>query len=168
MNPADKVFAKPDSGIFGVDYRIRMRTKKRKIFFIFVCPDRPISFFFDDNFPINGRYKTVKKIGRSGLLPAGAIFTGEAAHSKGIDELARKELGLPTKVAKNFIPGNFASKQIEARTRERLERARDPEWSVALGLCVLGLMGPGEESLGIRVAKRTKSGIIKFLRQFLP
>src|SRR3989338_1251881 len=125
-----------------------------------------ISARFSDIFELIDTH--LKKIGRSGLLPAGVIFTGEAAHSKGIEELARKELGLPAKVAKNFIPGNLAGKPTDARVRERLDRARDPEWSVALGLCVLGLMGPGEESLGLRVAKRTKSGVIKFLRQFLP
>ncbi len=122
----------------------------------------------------------LKKIGRSGLLPAGVVFTGEGSHVKGVDDLARKELGLPARLAKNFLPSFLEpsfSQNIDPRgqgnkqmlrAKERLERVRDPEWSVALGLTVLGFSGEPEESLGIRVAKRTKSGVINFLRQFLP
>src|SRR3989344_1595202 len=118
----------------------------------------------------------LKKIGRSGLLPAGIIFTGEGAHTRGLEDLARKQLGLPTRIARNSIPeeliavgsGEEGTNKTTARSRERLERARNPEWSTVLGLAVLGMSNSPEESLGIRVAKRTKAGFVNFLRQFLP
>src|SRR3989344_118207 len=113
----------------------------------------------------------LKKIGRSGLLPAGIIFTGEGAHMRGLEELARKELSLPARVGRNIIPeeltvmglGNDGGSKSSVRARERLERARDPEWSTVMGLCLLGMSRAPEESLGIRVAKRTKSSLISFL-----
>lgn len=114
----------------------------------------------------------LKKIGRSGLLPAGIIFTGEGAHVPGLEALAKKQLSLPARVSKNNIPNELSTdlgeSKIGQKIKERMERARDPEWSVVLGLAILGMSKGPEESLGIRVAKRTKSGIVNFLRQFLP
>ena len=40
--------------------------------------------------------------------------------------------------------------------------------SVALGLIMFGMSAGPDESLGLRVAKKTKSSILSFLRQFLP
>jgi cell division protein FtsA len=116
----------------------------------------------------------LKKIGRSGLLPAGITFTGGGAHTRGIEELARKQLGLPAKIG-HAIFGE-SKRELDSgrgrdglRNRERAERAREAEWTTAIGLCMLGLsFGEPEESLGLRVAKRTKSGLISFIRQFLP
>ncbi|MEK7535811.1 MAG: cell division protein FtsA [Patescibacteria group bacterium] len=118
----------------------------------------------------------LKKIGRSGLLPAGIIFTGEGSRVYGLEELAKRELGLPARIARNSIPEHLSASGLSAdresksasRARERLERARDGEWSAVLGLCVLGMSRAPEESLGIRVAKQTKSTILGFLKQFLP
>ncbi|HEY4493752.1 MAG TPA: cell division protein FtsA [Candidatus Paceibacterota bacterium] len=118
----------------------------------------------------------LKKIGRSGLLPAGVVFTGEGAHTKGLENLGRRQLGLPVKIARNSIPDELtavgtdegASGKNIARMRERLEKARGPEWSTALGLCVLGMSAAPEESLGIRMARKTKNSLMGFLKQFLP
>lgn len=44
--------------------------------------------------------KELKKISRSGLLPAGAVFTGGGARLPGVVELAKKRLRLPARVGK--------------------------------------------------------------------
>ncbi len=116
----------------------------------------------------------LKKIGRSGLLPAGIIFTGGGSATRGIEDLARKQLGLPAKIARN----TFSESKRDTdgtrgrdglRNRERADRARDPEWAPAIGLCMLGLsFGEPEESLGLRVVKKTKKSLTSFIRQFLP
>jgi len=116
----------------------------------------------------------LKKIGRSGLLPAGVIFTGGGAATKNIEELARKQLGLPAKIARNIF--TESKQQDDAsrgrdglRNKERAEKARNPEWSPVIGLCMLGLsFGEPEESLGLRVVKKTKKSLLSFIRQFLP
>jgi len=114
----------------------------------------------------------LKKIGRSGLLPAGIIFTGEGAHTPGLEQLAKKQLSLPARIGKGNIQsdliGDYGDSKTGSKIRERMERACEPEWSVVLGLTILGMSRGPEESLGIRVAKKTKSGVLNFLRQFLP
>lgn len=116
----------------------------------------------------------LKKIGRSGLLPAGIMFTGGGSHISGIEELARKQLGLPARVAKNiFLDSKNREGDARGRdgmkARERADKARDPEWSIAVGLAMLGISGgEPEESLGLRVAKRTRTSLTSFFKQFLP
>lgn len=44
--------------------------------------------------------KELKKISRSGLLPAGAVFTGGGANLPGVVELAKKRLRLPARIGK--------------------------------------------------------------------
>lgn len=65
--------------------------------------------------------KFLKKINRDERLPAGAIIIGGAANIRGIEEMSKKILGLPSKInglkAKNTI---------------------DPTWFVAYGLCMSG------------------------------
>jgi len=116
----------------------------------------------------------LKKIGRSGLLPAGIIFTGGGAGTRGIEELARKQLGLPAKIGRGlFTEAKTQNAEIKGldglRGKERVEKARGPEWASVIGLAMLGLsLGEPEESLGLRVVKGTKKGLVSFIRQFLP
>lgn len=44
--------------------------------------------------------KSLKKIGRAGLLPGGVVLSGGVADISGIQDLARRELKLPVEVAK--------------------------------------------------------------------
>lgn len=44
--------------------------------------------------------KAAKRVGRAGLLPGGVVLTGGGADIPGIGELARRELRLPTEIAK--------------------------------------------------------------------
>ena len=121
----------------------------------------------------------LKKIGRSGLLPAGVIFSGGGAGLTGLAELAREYLGLPARVGENTIlPAGYNlgeiknSRQIPTRqvirARERLEQVKKPEWSVAFGLCLLGLSLEAEEDVGLFLSGRTKNRLYSWLRQFLP
>lgn len=114
----------------------------------------------------------LRKIGRSSLLPAGIVFTGEGAHTTGIAELAKKKLNLPARVASNLIyPGLTVgeSEAAEAKPKSNLlEKLKQPEWSTAYGLCILGLEIGGDESVGIRMVRKTRSKFMAFLKQFLP
>src|SRR3989344_2021863 len=116
----------------------------------------------------------LKKIGRSGLLPAGVIFTGGGANIKGIEEIARKQLSLPAKIARNIFTENKRQDSGNRgrdglKDRERADKGREPEWSGVIGLSMLGLLlGEPEESLGLRVVKKTRKGLVSFIRQFLP
>lgn len=67
-----------------------------------------------------------KKIGRSGMLPAGVIFTGGGAKLTGLIELAKNKLKLPATLG---YPGGVSSV---------LDRINDLGFSTAVGLVVWG------------------------------
>ena len=97
----------------------------------------------------------LKKIGKSGLLPAGIILTGGSSGIKTIEEFAKKSLKLPSKIAEiNFSNGVNNS-------------IRDSSWAVAYGLCVLG-NSEDNQSFGIKIAQETGGSILNWIRQFLP
>lgn len=66
----------------------------------------------------------LRKIGRSGLLPSGAVITGGGAGLRGIAEFAKRELRLPAEVAVSRV------------LRGGNDSVADPSWSVAVGLCL--------------------------------
>ena len=99
----------------------------------------------------------LKKIGRSGMLPAGVIITGGASNIAAIEDMARTALRLPSRVGAL----NFAG-MGERRTAE------DMQWAVALGLCILGLSQGEERPFGIRITRETGGKILGWFRQFLP
>ena len=69
----------------------------------------------------------LKKIGRSGLLPAGIIIVGGGASTPDLERLARASLRLPTKV---WTPLD------DPLLKNQL---KDASWAVAYGLCLAGL-----------------------------
>lgn len=97
----------------------------------------------------------LKKIGRNGLLPAGIIITGGGSNVEMISESAKSSLKLPSRVATIHF-GDAGKGQI-----------RDASWSVALGLCILGLSEEDRDPLGIDVAG-VKNGVFAWVKQFLP
>ncbi|MFA5838615.1 MAG: cell division protein FtsA [Candidatus Paceibacterota bacterium] len=97
----------------------------------------------------------LKKIHRNGLLPAGIVITGGGSGISTIEDLAKATLKLPSKIAQVRYPGD-SKIQI-----------KDSSWSVAYGLCVLGLTNEGE-SIGIRLAKNTKNSFMSWIKQFYP
>ncbi len=67
----------------------------------------------------------LKRLGRSGLLPAGIIITGGGASIANIKELAESSLRLPSRVAHIQVSDSAKNK--------------DSVFAVAYGLCIIGL-----------------------------
>lgn len=74
----------------------------------------------------------LKKIGRSGLLPAGVILTGGGSGIATIEDLAKAVLRLPSSIAYPAVVN--AGKQL----------VKDSSWLVAYGLAVYALQRPDE------------------------
>ncbi len=104
----------------------------------------------------------LKRIDRSGLLPAGIVMTGGGAGLQNIDELAKIALHLPAKQAVCNMQGNI--KGI----------AHENEWSTAYGLAILGLGNDDNstvdlELLGVkRIFEKTGKNIWAWIKKFLP
>lgn len=64
----------------------------------------------------------LKKIGRSGKLPAGVVLTGAAAQLDGIAELAKRVFKLPTSIG---FPSGYDT---------AIDKINDPSFSAAIGL----------------------------------
>jgi cell division protein FtsA len=100
----------------------------------------------------------LKKLGRSGLLPAGIILTGGTSGVSTIDDLARATLKLPSKVG-----------SINYLTSLKNFQLKDSSWSVAYGLCIWGLSNSEEISFGApEGANKTKNKVLSWFKQFLP
>lgn len=70
--------------------------------------------------------KELKKISRSGLLPAGIVLTGGGARLTGIVDIAKREFRLPASVGS---PRELTT---------AIEKVNDPMFSVAVGLLLWG------------------------------
>ncbi len=102
----------------------------------------------------------LKKIGKSGLLPAGIILTGGGSSFASIEEFARNFLKLPSRIGS--IP------QM-SNTSNKLE-IKDSSWSVAYGLCVYGFSSGETASIHsnpFNVGKALKK-LGRWFQQFLP
>ncbi len=99
----------------------------------------------------------LKKINRHELLPAGIIITGGGSGMSSIEEKAKAKLNLPSSVVSLSSPGRKDSP------------LSDPRWSVAYGLCIIGLNEEESESLGLTsILQKTRFGFISWIKQFLP
>lgn len=101
----------------------------------------------------------LKKIGRNGLLPAGIVITGGGSGIATIEDLAKASLKLPARVALPYM--NHPNQAL----------TRDPAWSVAYGLCILGLHGGYMEDFGNTKMKNVEDYFKAFTswgKQFLP
>jgi len=99
----------------------------------------------------------LKKIGRAHLLPAGIIMTGGGASLAAIEDVAKKSLALPARVA--VVHTGDPSKSP----------FKDSSWSVAYGLCVWGLSADDAGSVQVfKIGKKIKEIMLKFVKQFLP
>lgn len=98
----------------------------------------------------------LKKIGKSGVLPAGIIITGGTSSIGQIEDLARSYLRLPSRIASlNIGNGKF--------------QIKDSSWSVAYGLCIISNLSDEKERLGLKKSsKNIFKNIFKALKQFLP
>ncbi|MDH5442436.1 MAG: cell division protein FtsA [Candidatus Nomurabacteria bacterium] len=100
----------------------------------------------------------LKKIRRSGLLPAGIVMTGGGSALHSIEEYAKAVLRLPSKVA---------SAELLAKYKQKLP---DSSWLVAYGLCFLPDSDYGDISR-TKVAmtwNQVKRAISNFFKNLLP
>ena len=70
--------------------------------------------------------KELKTIGRDGQLPAGAVISGGGAKLAGLEQLAKQELRLPTRIG---APANISTV---------IDRVDDPSFCTAVGLVLWG------------------------------
>jgi cell division protein FtsA len=114
--------------------------------------DEIIEARLSDIFDLIDNY--LKKIKRSGLLPAGVVITGGGSASALIEGLAKDMLKLPSRIGKEDILGKIKGP------------IRDSSWFVAYGLALLGKETGTSRNRGKGGGAK---GIFKeFLRQFLP
>lgn len=97
----------------------------------------------------------LKKIGRSGLLPAGIVMTGGGSGIATIEDLAKAVLRLPSSVAHPVI--SSGSKHP----------VKDSTWLVAYGLAVYALNKPKDASEGNGFADILET-LKSWVRPFLP
>jgi len=104
--------------------------------------------------------RELKQIGRSGLLPAGVLFTGGGAHLPGVVETAKRKLRLPARIGKLQV--------FEGVT----EQTSDPSYGVVLGLILWALEQEvvSARRVGLRVpdVRATVSKLRGWFRAFLP
>lgn len=97
----------------------------------------------------------LKKLGRSGLLPAGIIISGGGSATPNIEEMAKDYFRLPAKIA--------TSAKISKNNQ-----TIDPSWSVAYGLCCYDyeyeLEGKKPAGNGYGIQKT----LLKWIREFMP
>jgi cell division protein FtsA len=108
----------------------------------------------------------LRRLGRSGLLPAGAIFVGGGAAIPNLAEIARDHLRLPARIA--AIP--WGGGQAPEAGADGIPEAA---WAVAYGLAAFGLSAEGGGALRGRnpLAESVRRGfrrITRGFRQFLP
>jgi cell division protein FtsA len=78
----------------------------------------------------------LQQIGKSGMLPAGAVLTGGAAKAPGVLDLARDVLGLPVQMGFPVDIGGV------------IEKVDDPAYATALGTLVWGMREDERASRG--------------------
>jgi len=113
--------------------------------------------------------KELKKIQRSGLLPAGAVLTGGGVKLRGMVDVAKRVLHLPAVVA--------GASQIQSPMQDILH---DPAFSTAVGLVLWGFEGEREPRIGSgrglhsvgskagSFMKAVSSPIKKIFKSFIP
>lgn len=101
--------------------------------------------------------KELKKIGRSGKLPAGIVLSGGGSKLSGIVDLAKKELRLPAQIG---FPKNITGV---------IEKLDDPAYATATGLVLWGhTHAEKEKSTPISSVSDTIGKIRKWFKNFLP
>ncbi len=116
--------------------------------------DEIVEARFSDIFELVDGY--LKKIKRSGLLPAGVVITGGGSGHGLVEGLARNMLRLPSRI------GNGDSlSHIKGPTR-------DSTWFVAFGLGMIAREGNTDKHSHVSSGNKAKGFVKEFLRQFLP
>jgi cell division protein FtsA len=95
----------------------------------------------------------LKKLGKSGLLPAGIVLSGGGSGVTTIEDVARAVLKLPSSRASLNMPEST--------------KVKDSTWAVAYGLCLWGLKND-KKSSSLSAIRENASGILGWFKQFLP
>jgi len=99
----------------------------------------------------------LKRIGRSGMLPAGALLTGAAVKAPGVLDLARDVLGLPVQMGFPVDIGGV------------IEKVDDPSYATALGALVWGIHeGEGSSRIGSPQLKQAAQQLGSWFKSLLP
>jgi cell division protein FtsA len=97
------------------------------------------------------------RIGRSGMLPAGALLTGAAVKAPGVLDLARDVLGLPVQMGFPVDIGGV------------IEKVDDPAYATALGTLVWGLREGNQPSrMGSFKFAKTATQVGTWFKSLLP
>jgi cell division protein FtsA len=101
--------------------------------------------------------KELEKIGRSGMLPAGALLPGAAVKAPGVLDLSRDVVGLPVQMGFPVDIGGV------------IEKVDDPAYATALGALVWGIReGETGGGMGALSVKRTATQIGSWFKSLLP
>ena len=102
----------------------------------------------------------LKKVAKSGLLPAGVVLSGGGVNLPGLVALAKEKLRLPVRIAR---PVHFEGIS---------EIVDDPSFSVAMGLVLWGLdqelEGHGTKGQGSLGSSDSTKKLVDWLKNFLP
>lgn len=116
--------------------------------------DEIVEARFSDIFELVDVY--LKKIKRSGLLPAGVVITGGGSGNGLVESLARNMLRLPSKIGGADLISHIKGP------------ARDSTWFVAFGLAMIAREGNFEIKNHTSTRNKARGFIKEFLKQFLP
>jgi cell division protein FtsA len=109
----------------------------------------------------------LKKINKSGMLPAGIVITGGGSSITTIEDIAKAYLKLPSKVSKLVCDNEIA----ECISGDSVS-IKEGSWAVAYGLCVFGLHADGEgivtSGINKTFLKPLLRSIMNFFKQLLP
>ena len=99
----------------------------------------------------------LNRIGRSGMLPGGAVLTGAAVKAPGVLDIARDTLGLPVQMG---FPADIGGV---------IEKVDDPAYATALGALLWGVRdGSQMGQQGILQLKRAAAQVGSWFRSLLP
>ncbi|PIR48724.1 cell division protein FtsA [Candidatus Peregrinibacteria bacterium CG10_big_fil_rev_8_21_14_0_10_55_24] len=99
----------------------------------------------------------LKRVGRSGMLPAGALLTGAAVKAPGVLDLARDVLGLPVQMGFPVDVGGV------------IEKVDDPAYATALGTLVWGMReGESAPRIGSLPLRQAAAQLGSWFKSLLP
>lgn len=108
-----------------------------------------------DIFELVGKH--LRKMGHSGLLPAGVVLTGGGAGLHGLVDFTKHQLQLPAAVGVPVWHG------------QAVEAIADPSWAVAVGLCLWAQDHEQSGSaLGTLAPTRLFEGLMRLIRPLIP